>query len=71
MFYNMAYNIKKKNVSVVNDDPCEGKVFDFPQCINCVHNIDGFCEVFNMERLRLMASKKTDIYNCKEFESKY
>lgn len=61
----------KRNISVVNDDPCEGKVFIGPQCINCSHNKDGYCELFKMDRLNLIASKKTDVFNCKEFISKW
>lgn len=62
---------KDKKVSLVNDDPWEGKKFDFPQCINCVHNNGDFCEVFKMARLKLLAGGKVDIFNCPEFVSKY
>ena len=60
-----------KNISAIHDDPAEGKVFDFPQCINCEHNKDGFCEMFQRNRLELVANKITDIFNCPKFKSKW
>lgn len=66
----MAYN-NNKNISTVNDDPCEGKKFEFPQCVNCAHCDGSFCKAFNAERLELIAKKITDLFNCEKFESKY
>lgn len=65
----MAYN--KKVVSTVNDDPCEGKPFEFPQCTTCVHCDGSFCKAFAKERLKLIATKETDLFNCEQFKSKY
>jgi len=65
----MAYN--KKKVSIVNDDPCEGKPFEFCQCTSCKHCNGKFCMAFNKERLELIVDKDTDVFNCEKFESKY
>ena len=62
---------RKKEVSTVNDDPCEGKKFEFPQCITCQHCDGSFCKAFNRERLKLIAYKITDLFNCEKFVSKY
>ena len=61
----------KKRVSIVNDDPCEGKIFEPPQCINCANCDGAFCKAFNKERLDLLASGETDLFNCEKFLSKY
>ena len=65
----MVYN--KKNVSIVDDDPCEGKVFIPPQCINCQHCDGAFCKAFNKKRLEMIADGDTDLFNCAKFISKY
>lgn len=65
----MEFN--KKEVSIVNDDPCEGKKFEFPQCVNCVNCNGDFCKAFNKRRLELIADKETDLFNCEKFVSKY
>ena len=65
----MEFN--KKEVSIVNDDPCEGKPFVTPQCINCVNNENCFCKIFNKRRLEIIADGDTDIFNCEKFVSKY
>lgn len=65
----MAYN--KKKVSIVNDDPCEGKPFVFPQCATCKHSDGKVCKIFNKEKLELMVDEITDLFNCEKFESKY
>ena len=65
----MAYN--KKYLSSIHDDPCEGKVFEFPQCVNCTHCDGAFCKAFNKMRLELIADKETDLFNCEKFVSKY
>ena len=61
----------KKRVSIVNDNPCEGKPFEFPQCVNCQHCNGNFCEAFNKLRLELLAYNETDLFNCEKFVSKY
>ena len=61
----------KKVVSIVNDDPCEGKPFEFPQCVNCVNCDGSFCKAFQKQRLELLAKKETDLFNCEKFISKY
>lgn len=65
----MEYN--KKEVSIVNDDPCEGKVFVFPQCTTCAHCKGKFCEAFGKDRLEIIADKDTDLFNCPKFKSQY
>lgn len=61
----------RKDLSVVHDDPCEGKPFEFPQCVSCQHCDGGFCKAFNKLRLELIADKDTDLFNCEKFVSKY
>jgi len=67
----MAFNSNKKPLSIVNDDPCEGKPFNFPQCVNCAHCDGSLCKAFNKNRLELMVDKETDLFNCEKFVSKY
>ena len=55
----------------MNDDPCEGKPFEFPQCTTCEHCDGEFCKAFNEERLKLIAQNLTDVFNCEKFKSKY
>lgn len=66
----MAYN-NKKEISIVNDDPCEGKPFEFCQCVNCKHCDGKFCLAFNKNRLEIIVDKDTDVFNCSKFESKW
>lgn len=60
-----------KNDKFVDDYPWEGKKFDFPQCVSCKNCEGSFCKAFNKERLELLASKETDLFNCEQFKSKY
>lgn len=65
----MVYN--NKEVSIVHDDPCEGKKFEFPQCTSCEHCDGDFCKAFNCKRLELIAKEMVDLFNCPNFKSKY
>ena len=58
-------------ISVVNDDPCEGKVFKFPQCLECKNNVNGICEAFKQSRRELLVSGVTDIFKCDKFSKKF
>lgn len=65
----MAFN--NKRLSIVNDDPCEGKPFEFPQCTTCLHCENTFCKAFNKERLEVIVDNIADVFNCPNFKSKY
>lgn len=65
----MAYN--NKDLSIVNDDPCEGKPFEFPQCVSCEYCEGDYCKSFGCRRLEIIAKGMVDLFNCPNFKSKY
>lgn len=64
-----------KNNALLNEEEEDidgdliGRKVKVPQCATCIHNNDGFCEIYK-EKIINLEDNNVDIFNCPNYKEK-